>query len=1570
MKETAQEMIRFYEELKAIGICSFIVCFFAAVFLMIKGKLWTTIKTLKNERKKTGKRKKLGITALIMTMSLFIGEKMILAQAEETEQTMEISATVPNGEWFRGEGEYVISIRVRGRKPDKVYVLWNEAGQIRTEEWQEAHREEENCWEYQMILDEEEMESKMQIFAVTGQETICMEEWEVKIDKKPPIAEVTFHYQEGEKTISKKWGDISETLYFQREVRISCYVKDEMSGVAEVHFLIGEFWTEAMRGEAVQIDGEKYDTYHLGYVAPFEGTISAIRLIDVAGNEKILLGEEQERIVVDQTAPVCLPFILEEAKEREGIYFFNDYAQIKIQIQEKHWREQNVPVFINTEEAEFVNKTWEKISEDLYQNLIVLEKEGVYFIEIGPIFDCSENKMEKTKMQKVVIDQTPPVLQEYEIEADGNFEGGSWYTNSGKVKGKIKIKENWFDPDRMKLFMINQETKEEWNVPVRWKQETGEIEGNFQTEEIKAEGIYCFGIEGTDLAGNPVMFDTEQKSIFFDTLVIVDRTAPKISDIEWEEKKREENETLYFQMGIKGEISVEEKGRLKKWEIFEKREGEDWKPVTTVWKEEEKRGEFTAEKTEGRTQLLVVAEDLAGNCLCLSENILDFQETEEGIVSKNLVIDRTKPKVEIFYYTAEKKPITIEQWQTDNKIKRGELKIKIRIREENFDPAQWKFEMYACDKKGYAETSQEKSVISADKNCKQWMEQQKRKDGWKQGEWYETEWTFSDEANYKIKIQMRDFSQNCAVFEEENQKRKEECYESFFTIDQTAPVFIRAETQYRKEDQTILEKYHYRDYPYFSDQKVNIFLKARDTISGVKLIRFQLAEAENQIWTTAKQIEKGMDEIRCLIEVPVDFTGEIWVQAVDEQGIIGEKEKIDAVLIQTKEQGEKSSVLKMTEEERAYLQKDGIRYYPGDISILIRAEDPISGIKKIQCLVNGEVWTAQEYTKQESRVFQVQKRLELTQQIFGEESITVQVEMETNSGYRITEVRKYLIDSENPVITVTYEKGEGKGNFDRTERMAQITVSDRNLDYETLKLWIDSTEGKSVRQSVWEMKEGKKEATCSVLFEEEDTYRITVSASDCSGNQSEMTEEAFTIDYTEPEIIIKKDLRKGKTDTFYRGGGKITIFIKEKNFDPEGIFLELSGTSEDGEQWKEEWKEIWNPVEGGYQSIKKLEREGNYLLYMRCEDLAGNQSREYGPDRFVIDKTVPEIIIEQTKENSANNGRIEPVIYLYDPYLDAESLEISCIGEKWGEKKLTYAISDDEKRKKVSIYDFPYEKKQDDLYTMRIRIRDKAGNLAGKKICFSVNRFGSVYTFEEETKQFLETYYQKEAKTLKIIETNVDSLEENEILCSRDGETKQMKKGTEYKVGIQGEKGSWKQYIYEIYSKNFQEEGIYQLTLISKDQAGNYSDNGKNGEEIMFVIDHSAPTAVISGIEENGRYKEKEHRVWIDAADNIGIKKVMVFLNGALWKEWEQEEWKEKAELLLKEKETKQTFSVKIEDLAGNHSTYTIRDFLICHDSWIQFWNSYQKWVIGVIISGSLAISMTAAKKWKKRQTK
>ena len=51
MGETAEKMIQFYETVRISSIAIFIISFLGAFFLIVKGKLWTTIKTLKNEKK-------------------------------------------------------------------------------------------------------------------------------------------------------------------------------------------------------------------------------------------------------------------------------------------------------------------------------------------------------------------------------------------------------------------------------------------------------------------------------------------------------------------------------------------------------------------------------------------------------------------------------------------------------------------------------------------------------------------------------------------------------------------------------------------------------------------------------------------------------------------------------------------------------------------------------------------------------------------------------------------------------------------------------------------------------------------------------------------------------------------------------------------------------------------------------------------------------------------------------------------------------------------------------------------------------------------------------------------------------------------------------------------------------------------------------------------------------------------------------------------------------------------------------------------------------------------------------
>ena len=305
---------------------------------------------------------------------------------------MEITASAPSGEWFRGSEAYMIFVRVRGKKPDKICAWWKEGETERKEECQEPYREEENCWEYQMVLETEEMEGRMQIAAVTGEEIQCRQEWQIKIDRKPPEPEVFLSYQEGENAVWEKWGYRSAPLYFQKEVNIACMARDSMSGIAQIHILSGEVWVEAAKAEPVEIEGKRYDAYQIRYTAPFEGAVTGIRLIDHAGNETLLLGEAQADIVVDQDAPVCLPFAFSEAQEKEGVLFFSDRAEITVKIQEKYWREQDVPIFINGQEADFAGGSWEKTAQDQYQNRIILEKEGIYSIEIGPVFDHSGNK--------------------------------------------------------------------------------------------------------------------------------------------------------------------------------------------------------------------------------------------------------------------------------------------------------------------------------------------------------------------------------------------------------------------------------------------------------------------------------------------------------------------------------------------------------------------------------------------------------------------------------------------------------------------------------------------------------------------------------------------------------------------------------------------------------------------------------------------------------------------------------------------------------------------------------------------------------------------------------------------------------------------------------------------------------------------------------------------------------------------------------------------------------------------------------------------------------------------------
>ena len=154
---------------------------------------------------------------------------------------------------------------------------------------------------------------------------------------------------------------------------------------------------------------------------------------------------------------------------------------------------------------------------------------------------------------------------------------------------------------------------------------------------------------------------------------------------------------------------------------------------------------------------------------------------------------------------------------------------------------------------------------------------------------------------------------------------------------------------------------------------------------------------------------------------------------------------------------------------------------------------------------------------------------------------------------------------------------------------------------------------------------------------------------------------------------------------------------------------------------------------------------------------------------------------------------------------------------------------------------------------------DMAGNESTVDFVFSVNRYGSNYLLGDATQKLVDNYYTNQAPTLDVTEINVNTLKFNEITYALNGNIQTLQPDTDYSVAESGTETSWKKYDYKIFDSNFTQEGVYDITISSEDEAGNLNSNHTErvkeySKNISFVLDQTAPSITISGVEEDGRY--------------------------------------------------------------------------------------------------------------------
>lgn len=768
------------------------------------------------------------------------------------------------------------------------------------------------------------------------------------------------------------------------------------------------------------------------------------------------------------------------------------------------------------------------------------------------------------------------------------------------------------------------------------------------------------------------------------------------------------------------------------------------------------------------------------------------------------------------------------------------------------------------------------------------------------------------------------------------------------------------------------------DYGYYfrEDTRVTVYaIDGTNGASGVKTIHYCWKDETGNIVRTGEG--QADDEGKITFFVPAEFKGQIYAYAEDYVGNYprqensGEAQYVtpSGVIIETAEQHTREEHISYQRADAPYQDNLGNDLYAGNVDVEVIVTDTFSGIRKVEWSVeapydaganqsgvieidnegnfteagSAEGWQCTE--RDRNLVTELKKTIHVTGNSNG---IVVKAKMTDRAGNTSEQQIVFGIDKTAPEIQISFDTTSGtgaNGSTYKTDRVATITVKERNFTPEAIVANITNTDGAIPSISGWQIAENTSDpdqttATATITFTEDGDYTLVVSGKDGVDNAAEsVSADEFTIDKTEPVITVSYDTEDALNENYYATERTATIQIEEHNFDPEQV--EIIGTATDGDN------AISFPAIGGWSSSGDVHTasivcsaDGLYRFDVEYADIAGNEAEKYVGEEFYIDMTEPEIEITGVEDMSANNGDVAPKISLTDTNYDANGVDIQMVGANRGTVTPEGSYTAQGNGQVFNFSNFPMERESDDIYTVDVSLTDLAGNEATDTISFSVNRFGSVYVFDDSLKEIAGTYVQKEID-VKLTEVNVDSLEHDtvKVVVDANGTPKDLVEGVDYTVQESGGNGSWHRYDYTIDKSLFAGDGRYIVTLYSEDVAGNVNENIDESKEaeISFGIDKTAPVVIPIDIESETQYALDVKDATVTVNDNLVLDSVEIYVGE---EKCEYVTEGENYSFSVPSATSRQDITIAAVDAAGNRTNYVINGVLVTTNALIRWYNN------------------------------